>query len=44
VVGQQNADIGDTVQLRDVFAMATIFWHSIYGSMGCTLAAAGKYD
>jgi len=25
VVGQQNADIADTLQLRDV-AMATTFW------------------
>ena len=43
MVGQQNADIDGAVQLRDV-VMATIFWLSIYGSMGCTLAAAGKYD
>ena len=30
MVGQQNADICDIVQLRDV-AMATILWLSIYG-------------
>ena len=36
MVGQQNADIADTLQLRDV-AIATIFWLSMYG---CTLAAA----
>jgi len=30
VVGQQNADIADTLQLRDV-DMATIFWLSMYG-------------
>jgi len=30
VVSQQNADIADTLQLRDV-AMATIFWLSVYG-------------
>jgi len=30
VVGQQNADIADTLQLRDV-AMATVSWISIYG-------------
>jgi len=30
VVGPQNADIADTLQLRDV-AMATIFWLFIYG-------------
>ena len=29
MVGQQNADIADTPQLRDV-AMANIFWLSIY--------------
>jgi len=36
VVGQQNADISDTLQLRDV-DMATIFWLSI-------LAPPGEYD
>jgi len=30
MVDQQNADIADTLQLRDI-AMATIFWISIYG-------------
>jgi len=30
VVGQQNADIVNTLQLRDV-ATATTFWLSIYG-------------
>jgi len=39
VVGQQNADIADILQLRDV-VMATIFWISIYG---CTLAPSGEY-
>jgi len=29
VVGQQNADIADTLRLRDV-AMATIFGHWVY--------------
>jgi len=29
VVGQQNADIADTLQLMDV-AMGNIFWLSIY--------------
>jgi len=33
VVGQQNADITDTLQLGDV-AMATIFWLSIYVCCG----------
>ena len=40
MVGQQNADIADTLQLRDV-AMATIFWLSIYG---CTLAPHSEFD
>jgi len=48
VVGQQNADTADTLQLRDV-AMATIFCLSIYGVyigatwriwLNCMLAAA----
>jgi len=30
VVGHQNADIADTLHLRDI-AMAAIFWLSIYG-------------
>ena len=34
MVGQQNADIADTLQLRDV-AMANIFWLSIYGVHIC---------
>jgi len=40
VVGQQNADIANTLQLRNV-AMATIFWRSIYG---CTLAPPSESD
>jgi len=40
VVGQQNADIADSLQLRDG-AMATIFWLSIYG---CTLAPPSESD
>jgi len=31
VVGRQNADIADTLQLIRDIAMATIFWLSIYG-------------
>ena len=30
MVGRQNADIADTLHIRDV-AMATTFWLSIYG-------------
>jgi len=40
VIGRQNADVADTLQLRDV-AMATIFWLSIYG---LTLAPPGECD
>jgi len=39
VVGRQNADIADTLQLRDV-AMATIF---VFLYLGCTLASPGEY-
>jgi len=39
VLGQQNADIADTLQLRDV-AIATIFCLSV----GCTLTPPGEYD
>jgi len=38
-VGQQNADIAETLQLRDV-AMATIF---VFLYVGCTLALPGEY-
>ena len=40
MVGQQNADIADTVQLSDV-AVATVF---VFPYMGCTLAHPGEYD
>ena len=40
MVGQHNADIADTLQLRDV-AMATIF---VFLYVGCTLAPPGEYD
>jgi len=39
VVGQQNADIANTLQLWDV-AVATVFWLC----MGCTLAPPGEYN
>ena len=45
MVGQQNADIADTLQLRDV---ANLRWHHgnifIFLYMGCTLAPSGEYD
>jgi len=40
VIVQQNADIADTMQLRNV-AIATI---SVFLYMGCTLAPSGEYD
>jgi len=40
VVSQQNADIADTLQLRDV-AMVTIF---VFLYVGCALMPRGKYD
>jgi len=40
VVGQQNADIADTLQLRNV-SMAAIFGF-LY--MGCIVAPSGEYD
>jgi len=40
VVGQQDADIADTLQLRDV-AMATIF---VFLYMGWTFSPPGEYD
>jgi len=41
VAGQQNADIADTLQLRDI-TVATIF---VFLCMGCTLAPlGGEYD
>jgi len=39
VLGQQNADIADTLQLSDV-AIATIFCLTV----GCTLTSPGEYD
>jgi len=38
VVGQQNADIADSLQPRDV-AMATIFWLSMGYNFGCMIAS-----
>jgi len=40
VVGRQNADIADTLHVRDV-AMATIFG---FLCMGCALVPPVKYD
>jgi len=36
VVGRQNADIADTLRLRDI-AMATICWISVGCNFGCNI-------
>jgi len=38
VVGRQNADIANTLQLRDV-AMATTFWLSMGYNFSCMIAS-----
>jgi len=43
VVGQQNADITDTLHLRDV-AMATTFWLSVGYNLGCVIARDTLFD
>jgi len=43
VVGQQNADIADTLQLRDV-AMATAFWVSMGYNFSCMTASDTLFD
>jgi len=43
VVGGQNADIADTMHLRDV-AMATTFWLSMGYNLGCVIASDTLFD
>jgi len=43
VVGRQNADIADTLQLRDV-AMETIFWLSMDYNLRCMIASNTLFD
>jgi len=43
VVGRQNADIADTLHLRDV-AMATTFWLSMGYNFGCMIASDTIFD
>jgi len=43
VVGRQNADIADTLHLRDV-AMATIFWLLMGYNFGCMIASDMLFD
>ena len=43
MVGRQNADIADTLQLRDV-AMATTFWLSMDYNFSCMTASDTLFD
>ena len=43
MVGRQNADIADTLQLRDV-AMATTFWLSMGNNLSCMTASDTPFD
>ena len=43
MVGRQNADIADTLHLRDV-AMATTLWLSIGYNFGCMIASDTLFD
>jgi len=43
VVGRQNADIADTLHLRDI-AMATSFWLSMGYNCGCIIASNTLFD
>ena len=43
MVGRQNADIADTLQLRDV-AMATTFWLSIGYNFSCMTASDTLFE
>ena len=43
MVGRQNADIVDTLHLRDV-AMATTFWLSMGNNFDCMIASDTLFD
>jgi len=43
VVGQQNADIADALQLREI-VMATIVWLLIGYNFGCMIASDTLFD
>ena len=43
MVGRQNADIADTLHLRDI-AMATSFWLSMGYNCGCIIASNTLFD
>jgi len=43
VIGRQNADIADTLPLREV-AMATTFWLSMRYNFNCMIASDTLFD
>ena len=43
MVGQQNADIADTLHVKDI-AMATTFWFSMGYNFGCMIASDMLFD
>ena len=43
MVSRQNADIADTLHLRDV-AIATTFWLSMGYNVGCVIASDTLFD
>ena len=43
MVGRQNADIADTLSLREV-AMATTFWLSVGYNFSCMIASDTLFD
>ena len=43
MVGRQNADIADTLHVRDV-AIATNFWLSMGYNFGCMIASGTIFD
>ena len=43
MVGRQNADIADTLHLRDI-AMATTFWLLMGYNFGCMIARDMLFD
>jgi len=43
VVGRQNADIADTLHLKDV-VIATTFWLSMGYNFGCVIGSGTIFD
>jgi len=44
VVGRQNADIADNLQLKNDVAMATTFWLSMGYNCSCMIASDTLFD